>query len=170
MRKPAIVIGVACLALLGLATPASAHNNLVSSTPAENATVQNSPASIELVFDKPVQKGEGFNTVSVTGPDRTGWKTGEVDVSGNKATASLGELGPAGEYRVKYRIVSADGHPVTGEVPFTLAKAGNGTSIATAETDEGGGGLPIWVWIVGAVAVLGAGLTVAMRIGSKPSR
>jgi copper resistance protein C len=169
VRKLATVVGVACLALLGLATPASAHNALVSSSPAENATVQDSPTKIELVFDKPVQKGEGLNTVSVTGPEKTGWKTGDVDVSGNKATASLDELGPAGEYRVKYRIVSADGHPVTGEVLFELTKAGNGTSVAAVETDESGGGLPIWVWIVGAVVVLGAGLTVAMRIG-KPAR
>jgi copper resistance protein C len=169
VRKLATVLGVACLVLLGLATPASAHNNLVSSTPAENSSMADGPTTIELVFDKPVQKGEGLNTVSVTGPDHTGWKTGDVDISGNKATASLDELGPAGKYQVEYRVVSADGHPVSGEVPFTLTKSGNGTSIATTETDEGGGGLPIWVWIVGAVAVLGAGLTVALRIGSKPS-
>jgi methionine-rich copper-binding protein CopC len=170
MRKLATVIGVACLALLGLATPASAHNNLVSSTPAENATVQDSPTRVELVFDKPVQKGKELNTVSVTGPDQTGWKTGSVDVSGNTVSASLDELGPAGQYQVEYRIVSADGHPVSGEVPFKLTKAGNGTSIAVDDTEDGGGGLPIWVWIVGAVVVLGAGLTVAMRIGSKANR
>lgn len=170
MRKLAVLVGVACLALLGLATPAFAHNSLVSSNPANEATVDNSPSMIELTFDQPVQKGQGLNTVSVTGPDNTGWKTGAVDVQSNVVSAPLDELGPAGGYRIAYRIISADGHPVSGEIDFTLANAGNGTATAAAESEENGGGLPIWVWIVGAVVVLGAGLTVAMRIGSKQPR
>lgn len=170
MRKLAVVFGVACLALLGLATPAFAHNSLVSSTPANEATVDSTPSTIKLTFDQPVQKGEDLNTVSVKGPDNTGWKTGPVDVESNVVSASLDELGPKGAYTVAYRIISADGHPVTGEVAFTLAKAGNGQPTGAAQADEGGGGLPIWVWIVGAVVLLGAGLTVAMRIGSKQAQ
>ncbi|HEY7595748.1 MAG TPA: copper resistance CopC family protein [Actinophytocola sp.] len=167
MKRLAVVIGVACLALLGLATPAFAHNTLVSSSPATDATVQSTPSTIKLTFDQPVQKGEGLNTVSVRGPDNTGWKTGAVDVQSNVVSATLDELGPAGGYTITYRIVSADGHPVSGDVKFTLAKAGNGTPTAAAQEEDSGGGLPIWVWIVGGVVVLGAGITVAMRIGSK---
>lgn len=168
MKRLAVVVGVAVLALLGLATPAFAHNTLVKSNPADQASLDKSPSKVELIFDQPVQKGEGLNTVSVTGPDNTGWRTGDVEVGGNVVSAPLDELGPAGSYQISYRIVSADGHPVSGKVAFSLAKAGNGTSVVTAEIDDGqGGGLPIWVWIVGAVVVLGAGLTVAMRIGGK---
>jgi methionine-rich copper-binding protein CopC len=170
MRRLAVVIGVACLALLGLATPAFAHNTLVSSSPATDATVPTSPSSVELTFDQPVQKGDGLNTISVSGPDNTAWKTGPVDVASNVVSASLDELGPAGAYKVAYRIVSADGHPVSGEVAFTLAKAGNGKGTTRAQAESDDGGLPIWVWIVGAVVVLGVGLTVAMRIGSKQPR
>jgi methionine-rich copper-binding protein CopC len=168
MRRFAVVVGVAVLALLGLASPAFAHNSLVKSTPAEQATVQKSPSTVELTFDQPVQKGDGLNTIKVTGPKDTGWRTGQVEVAGNVVSAPLDELGPAGTYKITYRIVSADGHPVSGEVPFTLATAGKGTSVAAADIDDtDDGGLPIWVWIVGAVVVLGAGLTVAMRIGGK---
>lgn len=167
MRKLAVVLGLACLTLLGLAAPASAHNSLVSSNPANEATVAQSPSGIELTFDQPVQKGNGLNTISVSGPDDTAWKTGTVEVASNVVSAPLDELGPAGGYRIAYRIVSADGHPVTGELKFTLANAGNGTGTAAAESSEDGGGLPIWVWIAGAVVLLGAGLTVALRIGSK---
>ncbi|MPZ81383.1 MAG: copper resistance protein CopC [Actinophytocola sp.] len=179
MRKLAVVIGVAFLALLGLATPAFAHNSLVSSNPADQATVQESPSTVELTFDQPVQNGDGLNTITVSGPEQTSWTTGAVDVESNVISASLDELGPAGAYRIAYRIVSADGHPVTGEVTFTLAAAGNGTPVTgvpnaggtggggTAGGSSDGDGLPIWVWIVGAVVVLGAGLTVALRIGGK---
>jgi methionine-rich copper-binding protein CopC len=166
----ATVVGVACLALLGLATPAVAHNSLVSSSPAADTTVPNSPSTIKLTFDQPVQKGDGLNTITVTGPDDTGWQTGTVEVVSNVVSAPLDELGPAGTYRIAYRIVSADGHPVTGEVPFTLATAGNGTPTEASAADEGGGGLPIWVWIAGAVVVLGVGLTLALRVGGKQPR
>jgi methionine-rich copper-binding protein CopC len=167
VRKLVVVAGVACLALLGLATPAFAHNALVSSTPAAESTVDATPATVTLTFDQPVQKGNGLNTVSVRGPGDTGWKTGTVDVQSNIVTASLDELGPAGGYKITYRIVSADGHPVSGEVPFTLSKEGNGTATATGPAENDGGGLPLWVWIAGAVVVLGVGLTVALRIGGK---
>jgi hypothetical protein len=58
----------------------------------------------------------------------------------------------------------------------SLTKAGNGTP-APASADNAGdgsadggsdsGGLPIWVWLAGAVVLLGAGLFVALRIGGK---
>ncbi len=170
MSRLAVLVGVACLALLGLATPAFAHNSLVSSNPANETTVQESPAAVELTFDQPVQKGEGLNTVSVTGPAATGWKTGPVEVRSNVVSAPLDELGPAGAYRIAYRIVSADGHPVSGEIDFTLANAGDGTATVAADAEDGGDGLPIWIWIAGAVVVLGLGLTVALRIGGKQPR
>lgn len=169
---------VACLTMVGLATPAFAHNTLIASDPADEATVQESPATVELTFDQPVQKGEDLNTIAITGPDDTSWSTGPVEVASNVVTASVDPLGPAGDYRIGYRILSADGHPVSGELTFTLATAGDGTPVpADQQTDttssgstDDGGGLPIWVWILGAAVLLGAGLTVALRMGGKPQR
>jgi hypothetical protein len=83
------------------------------------------------------------------------------------------ELGPRGVYTIGYRVVSADGHPVSGKVTFTLTKAGNGTPAANNEDAQAAplesedSGLPIWVWLVGAAVLLGAGLFVALRIGGK---
>jgi len=180
VRRFATALVVACLAVVGLATPAFAHNQLIGSNPENEATVQQSPSVLELTFDQPVQKGEGLNSVAVTGPDGSTWSTGPVEVSSNVVTATVDELGPTGEYTIGYRILSADGHPVSGEVVFTLATAGDGTPApAEAQTEdqasgsadegtgEGDGGLPVWVWILGAVVVLGAGLTVALRMGGK---
>lgn len=181
MKRAAVVVVVACLAVVGLATPAFAHNQLIASSPADEATVQESPASVELTFDQPVQQGEGLNTVAITGPDGANWGVGPAEVSSNVVTATVDELGPAGEYRIGYRILSADGHPVSGELTFTLATAGDGTpapaedqagdeASGSDDSDDGDGGLPIWVWILGAVVLLGAGLTVALRIGGGQPR
>lgn len=177
MRKLAVVVVVAVLALVGLATPALAHNQLIGSNPADKATVQDSPSTIELTFDQPVQRGEGLNTVAVTGPENTNWSVGEVQVASNVVTVPVDALGPVGEYKIGYRVLSADGHPVSGDLTFTLATEGAGSPAPTT-TEDGGeasessddGGMPIWVWILGAVVLLGAGLTVALRMGGKQSR
>ncbi|MGY2063816.1 copper resistance CopC family protein, partial [Nocardia gipuzkoensis] len=63
-----------------------------------------------------------------------------------------------------------------GTRTFTLAKPGTGTpgpkagASSSADGDEGGsGGVPVWVFIVGAVVLFGGGLAVAL-LGGKKSR
>lgn len=178
MRKAFVTLALTVVAMLGLATPALAHNVLISSDPAKDAKLDTGPSTITLTFDAPVQSGD-VNQVAVTGPDGGKWTDGVVKVSGNVVTAPVRPLGPAGEYTVGYRILSDDGHPVSSEVKFTLTKAGTGTPAAPqannpagsangGQHNEGsgsGGGVPIWVWIAGAVVLLGIGLTLALRTG-----
>jgi methionine-rich copper-binding protein CopC len=164
------VLVLAGLGLFALAAPASAHNSLTGSNPADKATLDTGPAQVVLTFDQPVQEGEGLNSVAVTGPDGTLWQDGPATVDSNVVTAPVRELGPKGVYTIGYRVVSADGHPVSGELTFTLTTAGDGTPAPeTTRNSAGGGsdggGVPVWVWLAGAVVLLGVGLFVALRIG-----
>ena len=180
MRKLAglgVALGIACLALLGLAAPASAHNSLVGSTPLDGTTMESGPDQIELKFDQPVQMGQGLNSIAVIGPNNDHWEGGPAQVASNVVTAPVRPLGPAGAYKVGWRILSADGHPVSGELTFTLTKAGNGTpapagpqATSGSTTSNGDSGVPAWVWIVGAGVLLAAGLVLALRMGSKASQ
>jgi len=168
---------VACLALLGLATPASAHNSLIGSTPRDGSSLQAGPTQIELKFDQPVQAGQGLNSIAVLGPNNDHWEGGAPQVSSNVVTAPVRPLGPAGTYKVGWRILSADGHPVSGELTFTLTTAGTGTPAppgqqaapASSPSTEDSG-VPAWVWIVGAGVLLAAGLVLALRMGGKAQR
>jgi methionine-rich copper-binding protein CopC len=179
MKRLLAVLMLAGLGLFALAAPASAHNSLVSSNPTNEASLNAGPQTIVLTFDQPVQEGEGLNVVAVTGPDGDQWQGGSATVDSNVVSAPVRELGPAGVYTIGYRIVSADGHPVSGEVKFTLTEAGNGTPApanatdgtvapGTASGESDSGGVPIWVWLAGAAVLLGAGLFVALRIGKQP--
>src|SRR5690348_14356448 len=114
------------IAILGAATPASAHNVLISTNPAKDASLETGPSTITLTFDAPVQGGD-INQVAVTGPNGTQWAEGGVEINSNVISAPVRPLGPAGVYTVGYRILSADGHPVEGQYTFTLTKAGTGT-------------------------------------------
>ena len=168
----AVLVGAALLCGAG---PAAAHNTLTAADPADGTQLAAGPQQVTLTFDQPVQGG--FNTITVTGPGDTRWNSGDVTTSGNTASTTVLPLGPAGEYVVGYRVVSADGHPVSGTVRFQLTQAGTGTpdpaasQAGTSAADGGGdgGGMPVWPWVVAAVVLLGAGVAVALRIGRAPS-
>ena len=116
-----------------------------------------------------MRAGEGYNTITVVGPDGTFWTDGEVRVEGTEVVAPVRPLGPAGDYTVGYRVLSNDGHPVSGKRGFTLTEAGTGTPAPPPDTGRGesesSGGMPIWPWIAGAVVLVALGLVLALRLG-----
>jgi methionine-rich copper-binding protein CopC len=171
-RLAAVVTLAALAGLLG-AGQAAAHNSLVSADPADGASLPAGPQQVRLTFDQPVQRQ--FATVTVTGPGSTRWDGGEAVVSGSSVTAPVRPLGPAGEYVVGYRIVSADGHPVSGTLTFRLTAAGTGTpaepppSSATGPAGVANDVIPVWPLLAAAVLLLGAGVLIALRLG-RPNR
>jgi methionine-rich copper-binding protein CopC len=172
-------LALALLVAIATAGPASAHNVLISSDPADGAVLDSAPSSVALTFDQPIQN---FDPVLVvTGPNGNLFTDGAPTITGNVISAPLGPAGPAGQYRAAYRIVSADGHPVTGQITYTLSAGAAGTATGTppaggALPATGGGagtgsgapassGLGPWLWIgiaVAAVLVVVAA-TLALR-------
>lgn len=114
----AAVLVLQTLALVVAAETASAHNVLVSSDPADGATLDRVPTQVELVFDQPVQKQ--FGQVSVLSTDGSDWVAAAPSVVDATVTVALRPLEQTGDYVIAYRLVSADGHPVSGELTFTV--------------------------------------------------
>ncbi|MFI5484770.1 copper resistance CopC family protein [Micromonospora echinaurantiaca] len=111
------VFGVALGVSLLPAAPAAAHNSLTGSDPRDGARVAIAPARIELRF---LAKPDPATTkITVTGPDSVAALGGAPTFTGNRVRLPF-KPGKAGLYIVGYRVASSDGHPVTGEVRFTL--------------------------------------------------
>jgi methionine-rich copper-binding protein CopC len=148
---------------------ASLHNELLGTDPPDHAQVATGPARVILNFDLPAQRG--FSTIVVTGPDGHQWQAGPAAEQGTMVIAPLRPLGPAGDYTVAWRIISADGHPVRGTFQFTLTTLGTGTPAtsppdtdrATPTSDPASVGMPIWPWLAGAGALAVAGLMLTVR-------
>ena len=164
----AVLVGAVALTV-GAALPASAHNVLTGSDPADGATVQTAPTTVTLTFDQTVQNFEPV--ITVTGPNGNQFQTGSISVQDNTASSAVDGSGPAGVYTVGYRVVSADGHPVTGSVSYTLDPSAAGTATGspapdgTATTDSGTG-LSWWLWLaigVAALLVIAAVLVILRR-------
>ena len=131
-RVAATLAGLAAAALLALApaAAASAHDYLVSSTPAANATVTTALPSVALTFDDIVIDDGGHGAlVQVTDASGHHFETGCAAVAGRTVTVPVA-LGAPGAYRITWQIVSADGHPVSNSIQFTYSgpKAGAGAS------------------------------------------
>ncbi|MEV0593628.1 copper resistance CopC family protein [Nonomuraea cavernae] len=120
MRRLLTVLLLVC-AGLGISPPALAHNVLVSSDPKDGATLSASPERITLVFDQSVRRG--YAQIGVTGAGGSSWADGAATVAAERVSVKVRALPAGGTYVVGYRILSADGHPVTGKITFTLAAA-----------------------------------------------
>ena len=110
--------------VIGLsADPASAHNTLLSSDPADGATVASPPTQITWDFDNSVP----LETMTVTLIDSTGARS-ELGGSTHGAAGDTQVITPlptlqAGPASLRWRLVGPDGHPITGRVDFTIAAA-----------------------------------------------
>jgi hypothetical protein len=115
--------GVALSAVGGvlLAGPAQAHTSLVSSAPSSGAVLEGPVPVVTLVFSRPVLSRQA--QVVVTGPDGAAVAGGPAQVSGGTVRWPVGPWPTSGAYRLAYRVLAEDGHPITGEVPFRVSPA-----------------------------------------------
>lgn len=125
----AVLLGA--FAPLLAAAPAAAHAGLTGSTPEDGAVLAAPPAEVRLTFSEAVREPA---YVVVTAPDGTR-SPGEAVVEGADAVQELPE-GGAGGWTIAYRVVSADGHPITGELSFTVEGGEPARGAGTLEEDD----------------------------------
>lgn len=192
------LVGLATV-LAGLATaaPASAHSGLTGSTPAEGAVVTSDLRQVDLTFtEAPLAGLDAGLRIEVRDQAGQDESTGDVTVAGTTMSKSV-DLS-AGPHTVLWRYVSPDGHPIDGQVAFTVqaaetttasptatpsreARGSSGTSAPSATPtpvagvadgtadDASPGALP---WVVGGVAlvvVLGVVAVLASRRRAAPA-
>jgi hypothetical protein len=157
----ATLLGALLLATAPLlaGSPAQAHAELLSTAPAEGDVVETLPGTVELTFSEAVATPA---YVVVNGPDGEPVDDGDPRVVDGVVTQPTVGTGAAGAYTVDFRVVSADGHAVSGRVGFIVG-SGNGPPPApTAESgfwDEHGGHVALGgVGLLAGVVLLGAGL------------
>jgi copper transport protein len=133
----------ALLALAAAPAAAQAHALLEGTSPQRGAVLRTQPDAVVFRFDEPVEGS--FGAVRVY--DRTGGRADAGDAfhpDGNaKALAVHPKPGLAqGTYTATYRVVSADGHIVSGGVVFSIGRA-TGSGLTVADLTAGGGSGPV---------------------------
>ncbi|WP_137844643.1 copper resistance CopC family protein [Microbacterium sp. 2FI] len=162
---------VASAVVLASAVPATAHDDLSSSSPAVGEVMTTAPEAVSLVFSEEVLPlGAAVIVVDQTGRD---WVAAEVMLDAATVTAELASGMPDAGYELRWRVVSSDGHPISGVVPFTIgdgepltrtpapgageADPTNAMDLQSQSTQENQGALRVLM-----IGLAGAGIAVAV--------
>jgi methionine-rich copper-binding protein CopC len=104
------------------AAPASAHASLVRSSPADQSSVAVAPTTVTLTFDENIRMPSVILVKNADGVSVVQGRTSAVD----NIVKTRVDTGPSGVFTVAYRVVSADGHPVSGRLSFRVGTASPG--------------------------------------------
>ncbi|MFC4333969.1 copper resistance CopC family protein [Salininema proteolyticum] len=99
---------------LGVSTAASAHAALLETSPEDGAALDAAPETVTFTFNEDLDPDN--SQVGASGPDGD-LDLAEPSVDGNTLTQPMTYTAP-GEYTVSYRVLSEDGHNVSGTIAF----------------------------------------------------
>jgi copper transport protein len=154
------------LAALAIAAPAaSAHATLEGTTPARGAALGAEPKQVVFRFNEPVEGT--FGAVRVY--DAKGGRVDDNNVShpggaGEKIAVGLRSGLPDGAFTATYRVVSADGHPVSGGIVFNVGAAGAAPGESVSDLLAGAKAGPATAVAMGAAKAVGY-LAIALALG-----
>jgi len=150
LRRIAAVLLLAALCCVWQAGPASAHTDVVWSSPAEGASLPFPPNQIAIRTSDPVDLGlsqvvvHDGNGRALTVSDKA------LTQGASVILVTLDEEGAWGQWTIDYRIVGPDGHPVTGRIDFAVGEPAQAASESQATTTR-------WLMLGGGAFALLAG-------------
>lgn len=172
----AVAAGGLAVALVA-APPAVAHSALVASTPAAGEMLARLPAAFTVTVNETLLAGAGDAAFALRIRDADGRYYGDGCLDIVDATMSTpAAIGAAGDYVMEWQVVSADGHPVGGEVPFSWSGEATAAGTSTVPVcgaapspeaeapvaSDGANPSADALWIGGAVAAVGVAVAVAL--------
>ena len=134
-RRAGLLLTLVAVFAVLFASPAAAHAELLSITPANGAQLTSPPTKVQMTFSESVNLIEGgirlVNDSGATVP------TSEPTVRGSTLTWPMPAELPKGAYVITWRVVSSDGHPVSGASSFGIGTA----AVAVPNSTTGTGAL-----------------------------
>jgi copper transport protein len=141
-RRPALIAALLVLlaSVLG-STLALAHATLVSSEPRDGAVVPVAPSELSLHFNEPVQP----LVLRLVDPTGTATTLTDHHAAGNSLVVRVPPRLGQGTHVLSWRVVSADGHPVSGSVLFAIGAPSSTPTLVTG--DSSGRPVRVAIWL-----------------------
>jgi copper transport protein len=162
VRRWCGLVAIATILVLATAVPASAHAELIDTDPDEGAVLAQAPDVVRLSFNEPVRGvPDGVAVFDAEGePIASSSRTRDKEL-----LVSLDEAVGNGSIVVAWRVVSADGHPISGTLTFAI---GAPSPTVQAPDVDGGDDVPLtlsltrWPAYAGLLMAVGLVWFVAM--------
>lgn len=122
MRGVVRTLCVAIAVLVAAPSPASAHDVLISAVPEDEQVLRSAPEEIVLTFSGKVM--DVSTAVMVLDPEAETVSTSAPLVDGHEVSVDVLDELPVGGYAVRWRVVSSDGHPISGTFTFHVGEGG----------------------------------------------
>lgn len=140
--RPLLTLFAALLTVIALvlsaAGPASAHTALSGSDPADGTVLKTAPRQVTLTFTESVSFSD--DSLRVLSPDNERVNprpAHHADGQEHTARVELSDGIPQGTYTVAWRVVSADGHPISGAFVFSVGRLSETAAVvATGSPDD----------------------------------
>lgn len=117
LRACVLAVSTAVLMIVG-ATSASAHDQLIDSSPSVDQHLDAAPTQIRLEYSAEIMDvGAAVILADAAGTD---WTSGDPVLDGPTVTVPVDPELPDGAYTVRWRVVSSDGHAISGSIPFQV--------------------------------------------------
>lgn len=146
-RRVAAVLVLAALCCVWEATPASAHTDVVWSSPAEGASLPVPPNQVAIRMSDPVDLGLSQIVVNDGNGRALPVSDKTLTQGASVLLVTIDDAGAKGQWNIDYRIVGPDGHPVTGRIDFAVGEPARSTSESQAARTRwlmlGGGALAL---------------------------
>lgn len=134
MKKILILIAI----FLAPMSTAFAHTGLVSSNLQSGSSLQELPQDISLIFNEDLMKisGKEINSLTLVAPEGSELQIQGITVVGAQLSAPMPTVDfMAGTYTLKYRVISADGHPVEDSFQFTYLDPNPARTVISVPAD-----------------------------------
>jgi copper transport protein len=157
-RRLTLLGAAAALAWAALPSRALAHATLISSTPAAGSVVAHAPRQIVLTFDQPVEPVSGGTTVvAASGQSVLGGTPHTLAGDHSRLVIPLQPGLGNGDYTVRWRIVSTDGHLISGVLAIGVGAGRTPPQAATTESSSTDGTYLIarFAYFAGLVLLIG---------------
>jgi copper transport protein len=165
--RPQLAVTLVATLLAVLLTPAgaSAHALLEGTSPARGATLREQPRAVTLRFSESVEGNFGAVRVFDASSKRVDdGHTIHPNGTGSQLTVGLRPGLPHGTYVATYRVISADSHPVSGGLVFSVGKPGAAAAPTVSDLIGTSGAGPVTEAVFGAARGLDY-LATALLLG-----
>ena len=182
-----LLTAVVVAMFIAIPAPAAAHAALATSNPVDGAQLDQMPSAVSITLNEKVRT-PAFLVVTDERDARVNSDQVQVGSDGKTVISEVLTDAGAGEYSMSYRVVSEDGHPVTGTIGFTVDQpsspspadpaqspspspstpATDDLAVPAAELDDGGN-WPAILTLLGFFGISMAGLVLFVRAGLRSS-